>query len=367
MKKLTAMFMALTLLCTGLTGCAQKKQEESAVADEVVESTETELSTEQDSPEVVDNSNVVKTPEKTEQTTTPSTEEPEQTTTESPTEEPSGSSNDEPAKEPEQTVESKEYNLKLMTFNVRYTDDENGHSIAERAPRVKATVEQNDPDIVGMQEVVPAWKALLEETMGDQYGIITHYRSESNKEGLSILYKKDRFTFIDEGFFWCSDTPEIESKGWDSQFPRICSWVRLKHSSTGKEVMFFNFHGEYNDEFAEGSCKLILKEAAKYPNAAAFLVGDFNLSTGMAGHTYFASYFDEARTLLSNPTSDVFDGTRPGGYPNPQAADETLPAFDYLFHQEEKAEAVDYIIDKTRFDGYYASDHYAVIGCYKLI
>ncbi|MBQ8893642.1 MAG: endonuclease/exonuclease/phosphatase family protein [Clostridia bacterium] len=367
MKRILILLMVLCLL---LTGCAKAPaEEEGAVADTVVEGEAKDTPAEQDKPEIVPESPVTEKEDDAAGNTpteTPGTTEEEQPAAPTDTQEPDTPSDNQSNDTPAVNTSKTDYNFKIMTFNVRCTDDPNGHSIQERAPRVKATIEKHDPDIVGMQEVVPAWHTIFTETMTEKYEVITHYRSATNLEGLTILYKKGAFELIDEDFFWCSETPEKESKGWGATFPRICTWARLKHKSTGREIIFFNFHGEYNDTFAEGSCNLILKEASRYPKAAAFLLGDFNLSTSMSGYTYFASYFDEARTILNDPTSGIFEGTRPGGYPNPGAAEEVLSAFDYVFHQEDKAEAVDYIIDRTRFDGYFASDHYAVIGCYKL-
>ena len=263
--------------------------------------------------------------------------------------------------------EAKTANFTMMSFNIRYTDDPNGHSIVERAPRVKQIVEMYDPDIVGMQEVVPTWKTQLETQLGSQYEILVHYRSTSNPEGLAILYKKDLFTLIEEGSFWLSETPDTESKSWDASLPRICTWARLTHKATGKTILAMCYHGEGTDLFAQNAYNVIeTRLLQRYDSDVQFLVGDFNRGPGDAGMASYMGYFEEARTTLSNPTTDSNATTTPAGYPNPGQTGPGLYHFDYLFHQESKAAAVDYIVDTTMIDGYFASDHYAVIATYQI-
>ncbi len=269
----------------------------------------------------------------------------------------------------EETPVEKSYNLKLMAYNIRCADDPNGHSIDERAPRVKTVITQNNPDIVGMVEITPKWAAHLETEYQDQYRLLLHYRSEKNPEGLAILYKTAVFQFLDEGFFWLSETPEKESIGWDASLPRICTWVKLKHKETGKTIVYYNYHGEMADAFSAGAFQLISREMAKNSKAACFIGGDFNLFPTSLGYvSYFAAAMDEARNIVPKPATEPGTPTVPGGYPNPGAGDGEGDQIilDYIFHQEEKAQAVDYYVDRTRINGYFPSDHYAVVCCYQI-
>lgn len=65
------------------------------------------------------------------------------------------------------------------------------------------------------------------------------YRNETvDVEGAPILWKKDKFELIKSGYFWLSDTPEIESKGWDEKYDcfRMCSYVILKDKKAAKAL-----------------------------------------------------------------------------------------------------------------------------------
>jgi len=263
---------------------------------------------------------------------------------------------------PEETVLNVAFDIKVMTFNVRYKSDANGHSIAERAPRVEKTVETHSPDIIGMQEVVPEWDEELTKRFSDTYGLLTHYRSTKNPEGHTILYKKSVFEFVDEGFFWISTTPEKERKGWGGTLPRIASWVLLKHRETNRQVMFFTYHGNATDEFAKNACDLIVKKMREYPDAAYILTGDFNRNDTSDGYAYFAEHFADARKTASETGWSDEDGTCPRGYPNPGPATGHGKVIDHIFVDAEKIAALSLTIDTTQYDGYFASDHYAVVA-----
>lgn len=265
----------------------------------------------------------------------------------------------------EQTVES--VDVKLMTFNVRYTNDPNGHSIAERAPRVAATVSAHDPDIVGMQEVVPAWNDQLQARLSAEYDILTHYRSTKNPEGLSILYKKDLFELVEEDFFWLSETPDTESKGWGASLPRIASWALLRHRETGREILFICYHGEWNDEFTINSCRMITALTERYPQAAHFLVGDFNRAYTTVGYEAFARQFDDARFGAGATGYHDDEGSSPQGYPDPTAdTADKANIIDYIFYKKAQSVSISFTFDRTRYDGYFASDHYAGVAVLRI-
>ena len=376
MRKYRWLIAALLAAMLGLSACRAALPEENASAAEIVEGSA--QGTEGGSlPQRVENEGSgTQTPGSSTQQPGSTTQQPGSSTQQSGSSTQPGNADtpghaDEPGNNnsTEENPMEKSYNLKLMAYNIRCADDPNGHSIDERAPRVKTVITQNNPDIVGMVEITPKWAAHLETEYQDQYRLLLHYRSEKNPEGLAILYKTAVFQFLDEGFFWLSETPEKESIGWDASLPRICTWVKLKHKETGKTIVYYNYHGEMADAFSAGAFQLISREMAKNPKAACFIGGDFNLFPTSLGYvSYFAAAMDEARNIVPKPATEPGTPTVPGGYPNPGAGDGEGDQIilDYIFHQEEKAQAVDYYVDRTRINGYFPSDHYAVVCCYQL-
>ena len=101
--------------------------------------------------------------------------------------------------------------IKVISFNIRCVDDPGGHSIAERAPRLAAVTDCYDADIIGFQEYRPAWEPWIEKYYGDRYDMFLKSRCETDKEATPILWRRDKFDCVKTGFFWLSDTPEVES------------------------------------------------------------------------------------------------------------------------------------------------------------
>ena len=95
----------------------------------------------------------------------------------------------------------------------------------------------------------------------------------------ALFYKKDRFSVIDEGYFWLSETPEVVgSKGWDAAIERIASWAKLKDNNSGKEFLALNTHFDHVGKIARReSVSLILNKLADLSNGLPIiLMGDFN-------------------------------------------------------------------------------------------
>lgn len=108
---------------------------------------------------------------------------------------------------------------------------------------------------------------------------------------------------------------------------------------------------------------------AKNPKAAALSAAILTFSPlPSAMFPILPPPMDEARNIVPKPATEPGTPTVPGGYPNPGSGngegDQMM--LDYIFHQEEKAQAVDYYVDRTRINGYFPSDHYAVVCCYQI-
>ena len=94
-----------------------------------------------------------------------------------------------------------------------------------------------------------------------------------------ILYKKSRYTLLDAGRFWFSETPDIPSNGWDeTNFKRFCVWGKFKDSKTQKEFYLFETHMPLADNARKHACQMLVdavSDKAK-DNTPAFCTGDFN-------------------------------------------------------------------------------------------
>ncbi len=242
--------------------------------------------------------------------------------------------------------------MKVVTFNLRCANDPNGNAIAERAPRVKVLMDQYDADLVGFQEVTPAWMEHLTADYGDQYEIFNQYRAKSNLESTPMMWKKDRFDCLDKGYFWLSDTPDVESKGWDSLgCHRICMWASLRDKKTGVRFTFFNTHYGFGDPCQIASGELIINHIKAMGVKSAILTADFNMSPINLGYRKLQEAFVDVNAETAKDTRTTFHGY------STEARDAQI---DFCFVTPNtviplKSKRMDELVD-----GKFPSDHYGV-------
>ena len=155
--------------------------------------------------------------------------------------------------------------LKIISFNIRCCDDKDGNSIAERAPRLAEITGKYDADIIGFQEYTVPWEKEIEKFY-PEYEMFSKYRSVNELEAAPILWKKGMFECLKTGYFWLSDTPEVESRGWDELYNcwRMCEYVILKHIESGKVFTFMNTHYGFGDKGQTASSALLYETAKKF-------------------------------------------------------------------------------------------------------
>lgn len=169
----------------------------------------------------------------------------------------------------------------IMSFNIRYDNPEDSlDNWQYRKDRAAKAIHFYDADILGTQEVLHNQLEDLKQRL-PEYDVIGVGREDGKEKGeySALWYKKDRFTVLDSGYFWLSETPEVAgSKGWDGACERIASWAKLKDNASGKEIFALNTHLDHVGVAArrEG-VSLILDKVAELSNGLPVVVtGDFN-------------------------------------------------------------------------------------------
>ena len=360
-KKWLAILMIMALLLTGLVGCKAPAEEESAAAGEYVESG-VEEETEKDAPVKVDPN---EEPEKLEDPgngNTSTEKEPENQAPSNGNEEEKSPSNGNEEEQPsvpdeeEETAPEVTYiegnKLSIMDYNVRCADDGPGKMVDERASRLKKLADRLSPDLMGFQEVTPKWRGLLVGYFSDNYDYVYKER-QANGECTPIFWKKDKFEKMEEGYFWLSETPDAESKGWDADYYRICSWVRLKVKATGTEFLYYNTHWDGSDEVHVGSANLTLARARKegaFTKYAMFLTADFNMKPWQKGYQVLVekAELSDVNYDLDNDETATTNGYNEGG-------NERI--IDMCFYSPAKAAPLSYRVLNEKIDGGYISDH----------
>ena len=168
----------------------------------------------------------------------------------------------------------------VMSFNMRYDNPEDSlDNWRYRKEAVARQVAGNGIDICGTQELLinqlEDLKALL-----PQYDAVGIAREDGIRKGehSAIFFRRERFTPVDSGNFWLSETPDsVGSKGWDGACERIATWAVLREKG-GRELFFINTHLDHVGVVArrEGISLLLERIAALKGDRPVIATGDYN-------------------------------------------------------------------------------------------
>jgi endonuclease/exonuclease/phosphatase family metal-dependent hydrolase len=167
------------------------------------------------------------------------------------------------------------------TYNIRMqTPADSGNLWVNRAPMVAALLRFHQFDIFGTQEGFRNQLNDITRALPD-FEFYGAGRDDGKEKGehSAIFFKKDRFTLLNKGDFWLSETPDQPSKGWDGKCcNRICTWVYLEDKQTHKRFYYFNAHFDHEGTTARlESSKLILQRIQTIAGTQpVVLTGDFN-------------------------------------------------------------------------------------------
>ena len=180
---------------------------------------------------------------------------------------------------PEKT--SKDSGINVMTFNVRYDNPEDSlNNWKCRKENVVNAIRFYDIDILGTQEVLH--NQLLDmKSILPEYDVIGVGRKDGKEQGeySALWFKKSRFTLVNSGYFWLSQTPDVPgSLGWDGACERIATWAILKDKRTNRSLFVLNTHLDHIGKVARReSVKLLLNNISKIGQKLPVIVtGDFN-------------------------------------------------------------------------------------------
>ena len=146
---------------------------------------------------------------------------------------------------------------RFANYNVRYVNASNGDTgeqlWANRREYVVRNITEYDFDIVGMEEVTGNNKDAVTQKsqLQDLREMLTGYADYSvEREGKnysynSIFYKSDKYTVLNQGFFYLNEHPEKPGKGWGEDIPRTCIWLHLSDNASGQDFYFVSTHVNY--------------------------------------------------------------------------------------------------------------------------
>ena len=172
--------------------------------------------------------------------------------------------------------------LKVMSYNIRLGSANDGtNSWAMRYTATGEMLEDQKPDVFGVQEALDYQVRYIEEMCGYEYVGVGRENGKSEGEHMAIFWNKKTVSMLKWGTFWLSETPEKPSMGWDAACKRTATWALMKDKRTGKKFYFINTHLDHKGaEAQKNGLKLIVDRLSEinpdgYPMV---LTGDFNIT-----------------------------------------------------------------------------------------
>jgi endonuclease/exonuclease/phosphatase family metal-dependent hydrolase len=271
--------------------------------------------------------------------------------------------------------------LDVMSFNIRYSYGGLDEQATEnnwtdpkfpRRDRVIRVIRDLLPDILGVQEArhlqIEDLQAALPEF--DFYGI-GRDDGRTGGEYSGIFYDKSRFTRLDAGSFWLSDTPEKPGTTFykaDNAVPRIASWVRLLDKKSRREIFVLNMHWDHIDVPARRqSAQLVRRRLADLAKGLPTIVmGDLNAGERSAEVTALRGEGDATGRPLADSYRKI--------HPERMSEESTFGSWegrtegrriDFILYTDEFTPTAASII-RTSYDGHWPSDHYPVTATLEL-
>ncbi len=172
-----------------------------------------------------------------------------------------------------------------------------------------------------------------------------------------ILYRKDRLTLLDQGWFFFSDTPDvIYSRTFNGSFPAFTSWAQFQDQRSGEVFRVINLHTDYASRSNRvQSIELVAERITPWMDAGEtlFVIGDFNARLG-----------DAVVDLLANKGLDF--APVQGATVHFNRGLNLFGAIDHIATSGNAQLMGEPIVLRKKFAGEWPTDHYPVIADYLL-
>lgn len=247
--------------------------------------------------------------------------------------------------------------IKVMSFNIRYGLADDGQNCwHQRKHLTVKRIKTFAPHLLGIQECLDNEQAafIKKKLFSYQfYGIHRGSNEHPDSEMAALLTQKTAFRVLEKGHFWLSETPDIAgSKQWDSVFPRTCTWVKLKHRTSGKVLIFLNTHFDYQPIAITESARVLqtwIKQTLQdYP---LIVTGDFNADKNSPAYQLLT----ENGLLFDTHQNN----TQSAGTFHDFGRLTELEPIDWILASPHFV-VVNATVDNYHEDGLYPSDHYPI-------
>ncbi len=237
----------------------------------------------------------------------------------------------------------------VMSYNIYVGNQANDEYIQ----RVISMIAIYMPDSFGVQEATQAWINNISDAFPEYTWVGEPRGGDGANEYSAIFYLRDKYTVVERGTKWLTDTPDVVSKVPSSSLNRITTYAVLKNKSNGNEYMHVNTHFDHMSDEAriEQAYYLleIIDSLGKY-DLPIFITGDFNSTKGSEAYQSIidCEYFDSSTVANYATTAGTFHGYS-----------DLNSIIDFCFVNS-NVDVLTYKVCNEKIDGAFASDHHPV-------
>lgn len=260
--------------------------------------------------------------------------------------------------------------ITVMSFNVRVEILKNG-----RDDLVIATIQENAPDVFGVQEADITWMNTLKNGLTGYTAIGKGRDWWGAGEHCAIFYRTDLFTCIASDTRWLSATPNSESlysytengTTYTANDKRIMTYAVLERKSDGKRFLVVNTHLDNNgdntlavaEKIRQGQIAVMMQQIQGIldvrGNLPTIVLGDFNATPEKSARQTMLTngYLDASAIAAQGTATSTYNGMSEG----------TSAILDYIFVSANLANAVGtYTVCPAKRNGEWISDHNAIVA-----
>ena len=245
--------------------------------------------------------------------------------------------------------------MKVVTFNIRGDFGVDGRNdFCHRKPLILHKLAQEQPDIIGFQEVLPHVAAWMRQELTAYDVVGCGRKKDLTGEQMTVVYRRDKYQLLAMQTYWLSPTPHVPGSRYAEQSwcPRTATELVLRDVDTGKVFRVVNTHLDHEGTLARQlGLKQILRHLESldfFPDAPVVLMGDFNAPPDSEEMQAFGQY-----PGYTNATADM--GATFHGFMTARVQEQ----IDYIYFKG-GIRAVSAVKWMDAVDGVCLSDHYPV-------
>ena len=180
------------------------------------------------------------------------------------------------------------------------------------------------PDLIGTQKLSAARMEAIGQLYSNSYyimGVNAYASADEGEAWNAVLFRRDRFRFVDGDSFWLSDTPHLAGSLLDgADAPRLCTWVLLRDLEAERNIFIGNGSLSPGSSAEAETLRMqeisILIETLRIDSGCldlepGFLTGGLYLRSGEAAHSLAASVCRDAMEGASDAASASDDAGLP--------------------------------------------------------